>query len=67
MIFCITDIYEMLILSEDMTKSLRVMELYFAVATVYETYFSVANLAFTFHSVFIDYQYTIISRIAYNN
>ena len=66
MVFTITDVQEVLILSEDVTHSLRVMELRLIVCPIDKAYFPVADLVLELHRVLIDDHESIVGRVGDN-
>ena len=67
MIFRVTEIDKMLILSIDMAQALWVMKLSLIVSTIYQTNLAVSDLILKCHCVFIDYNHSIICRVSYKN
>ena len=63
----ITEVYEVLILSENVTQTLRVMKLCLCVGSVDQADFAIADLVFKFHGVFIDNNYAIVRCVSYHD
>ena len=57
----------MLILTEDMTHALRVMELRLVVQTINKANLAVSNLILELHGIFIYNDYTVVGRICDEN
>ena len=66
MIFAVTDVQKVLVLSEHVTHALRVMELRLIVCAIDKTNLSVANLVLKFHRILIDEHNPVIRSIRNN-
>ncbi len=67
MVFRVTEVDEMLVLSVDMAQALRVVKLSLVVSTVHQTNLAVSDLILKSHCVFIDYNDSIICGVCNNN
>ena len=67
MVLGVAKVDEVLIFTEDMAHTLRMMELSFVVQTVYKANLTVSNLILELHGIFIYNDYAIVSCICDEN
>lgn len=63
MILAVTDVQKVLILPENVTHALRMMELRLIIRTIDKTNLSVANLVLELHCILINENYSVIRCI----
>ena len=67
MVFRITKVDEVLVLSEHVAHALRVMELCFSVVAIDEANLAITDLVFKLHSVLIDKDDSVVSSVSNND
>ena len=67
MVLAVTQVEEVLVLSENVAHALRVMELSFIICTIDKANFTVANLGFKLHRIFIYEDQAIVSCVCDND
>ena len=67
MVLRVAKVDEVLVLTEDMTHALRVVELRLVVKTIYEANLAVSDLVLKLHGIFIYNDYTVVGCICDEN
>ena len=63
MILGVTNINEVLVLTEDMAQALWMVELHFVIVAIYKSHLAISNLTLKLHSFFVNDQHPVIARI----
>ena len=66
MVLCVTNIDEMLVLSEDMAQAKRMVELHLTVGSIDKAHLPVTYLTLKLHGFFIHYDKPIVARVSNN-
>jgi len=67
MVFRITKVDEVLVLSEHVAHALRMMELCFSVVAIDEANLAITDLVFKLHSVLVDKDDSVVSSVSNND
>lgn len=67
MVFSVTQVQVVLVLSKNVTDALRMMELRLIVAAIYQADLAVTNLVLKLHRIFVDHHKSIVGSVGHNN